>query len=717
MASKSLGVLTLDLVARIGGYTEGLNKAQRETERRSKEMRESWQRVGSAIQSAIGVVSAGAAIREYTRFADSFTNLSSRIRLVTSDSQEFLSVQRDVFEIAQRSRTGFENTADLYTRLARTAGTLGVSQKELLQVTESINQALVISGGSAESANAALIQLGQGFSSGVLRGEELNSVLEQAPRLAQAIATGLGVAVGDLRKLGEQGKLTADAVFKALQSQANSIQNEFNQMPATVGQATQRVSNSILLLVGNVDTATGSSRALTEALSSAAGGISDFADDVKKAASGDEGVGLLAQAFQTAVEASKVFFANVSFVFKGIGREIGAVAAQVVALGTLDIKGFNAISEAVKEDGARARAELDRYEYSVLRRLNSLAGAGRGTAADPRSLGNPGSIADQVGRPKPAGSAGGAKKDPFAEAQRFLESLQKQLLKTQELSVAEVSLAEIRSGRIGKVSAAQEAEILRLSKLIDLEKERQRVQEEAIEIGRQLAMEEGDAIERQNELYQTRLSALLDPTPSRVLQKQREDIQFLTEALEQEFINEQQYLEAVSTRLDLTAEKTEKTKNLAEELGLSFTSAFEDAIVGGKGLSDVLKGLEQDTIRIVTRKLVTEPLGNALTGMLGGGSSGGAGGILGGIGGFLRNLLPFDGGGFTGSGPRAGGLDGKGGFVAMLHPNETVVDHTKGQRMGGIVINQQFAPGTDRQTVNQAALAAGQMIERSQRNA
>lgn len=117
-------------------------------------------------------------------------------------------------------------------------------------------------------------------------------------------------------------------------------------------------------------------------------------------------------------------------------------------------------------------------------------------------------------------------------------------------------------------------------------------------------------------------------------------------------------------------ETTKKTTDWGKELGFTFSSAFEDAIVAGKKFSDVLRGLAQDIARIIIRKSVTEPLGAAISEGIG-------------------KVFSFDGGGFTGSGARSGGLDGQGGFMAMLHPNETVVDHTKGGGVGGgTVINQ-----------------------------
>jgi hypothetical protein len=170
-------------------------------------------------------------------------------------------------------------------------------------------------------------------------------------------------------------------------------------------------------------------------------------------------------------------------------------------------------------------------------------------------------------------------------------------------------------------------------------------------------------------------------TPTFTLEGQRNDVQLLTKEFEAGRLSETLYLEAVSARLDLVGEKVTNTKGLAEDLGLTFTSAFENAIIGGQSFSDVLKGVEQDILRIITRKAVTEPLGNAISGAMSGFN--------------FASLLGFDGGGYTGAGSRTGGMDGKGGFVAMLHPQETVIDHTKGQRAGGntVVVNQSFVVG------------------------
>ena len=160
---------------------------------------------------------------------------------------------------------------------------LGVSQNALLGVIQTISQAVTISGGSAASAQAALVQLSQGFAAGALRGEELNSVMEQTPRLAQAIADGMGVSVGKLRELGQAGALTAEAVLGALEKSAAGVAVEFGKMAVTVEQASTNAANSVLLkLVGAFDKLTGATSILGKALQGVSGGLDLISRDVEK---------------------------------------------------------------------------------------------------------------------------------------------------------------------------------------------------------------------------------------------------------------------------------------------------------------------------------------------------------------------------------------------------------------------------------------------------
>jgi hypothetical protein len=319
---------------------------------------------------------------------------------------------------------------------------------------------------------------------------------------------------------------------------------------------------------------------------------------------------------------------------------------------------------------------------------------------------------------KKTGGSTASKKDPYAEAARYIEGLQKQIEKTQELTTLQQLGMDINAGRLGKMTTAQQAEAIALAQKIDSIKVELDLQKQLADLAKETSAEQEEFFQNvtaADDAKQARIQALLGATTTGKNNATQADLALLQTELENGRISTELYSEAVIELFDLAGKETKTTISLAEELGLTFTSAFEDAIVGGGDLRDVLAGLEQDIMRIVTRKLVTEPLGNALTGMLGNALGGG----------FAFDnfdpfsLISFDGGGSTGSNSRTGGLDGKGGFVAMLHPQETVVDHTKGQQVGNTVnvtVNQTFAAGTSRATTMQAAADARRQLEYAGRN-
>jgi len=223
-------------------------------------------KAASAMKSLAVTLGAAFGVREVMQAAEAYTTISNRLSLVTKSSDELYAAQSDLFEIAQRTRSPLEATAEVYQRLAQNAGSLGLSLSEVGDTTETINKLMVISGTSAQSAEAALTQLGQAFASGTLRGEELNSVMEQAPALAMAIAEGMGVTVGELRKLGEQGKITSLAVVDALKLQSDAVDKQFAQMAKTLGDAKTTIVNSFINIVGQMDKATGASSAIADSI-------------------------------------------------------------------------------------------------------------------------------------------------------------------------------------------------------------------------------------------------------------------------------------------------------------------------------------------------------------------------------------------------------------------------------------------------------------------
>lgn len=231
---------------------------------------------------AIAAIGIGVSVGELVKMADASTNVASRLGLVTSSAAQLVSVQQQLFEVAQSSRVSFADLVGTYAQVARSTKELGVSQTSLLGVVKTISQAVTISGGSAASAQAALVQLSQGFAAGALRGEELNSVMEQTPRLAQAIAEGLGVSIGKLREMGQAGELTAEKVLGALEKSAGAVAAEFGKMAVTVESASTVAANSALKLVGVLDKITGASAATASGILRLSAGMDSLTLNVER---------------------------------------------------------------------------------------------------------------------------------------------------------------------------------------------------------------------------------------------------------------------------------------------------------------------------------------------------------------------------------------------------------------------------------------------------
>lgn len=269
MASRSLGTLTLDLIARIGGFQQGMDQAARATQRSmgqvSRHAESASESVTGSFKAIAGAAAAFLSVQQVVEYSQPWVGVQNRIKQVSETFDEFSKQSSAVFSIAQNSQSSLEATAELYQRIAASSGQLGATQEKVAQVTQNISKAMSASGVSAESAQAALVQLGQAFASGVLRGEELNSVLEQAPGLAQAIADGLGVARESLRSMGEAGKLTSKEVFSAILSQTRSIDDAFARSQTTVSGAFQVMENSAAKFFGTLDETLGITRSFVQA--------------------------------------------------------------------------------------------------------------------------------------------------------------------------------------------------------------------------------------------------------------------------------------------------------------------------------------------------------------------------------------------------------------------------------------------------------------------
>lgn len=223
-------------------------------------------RVQRALQNAFAFLGVGLAIQQLVRLSDTFTELQNRLRVLNPDQRAVNGTFEQLFDISQRTRSSLQGTVELYSRLAIASRELGVDQEQLLQFTESLNQAIILSGATAQEAGAGLIQLSQGLASGTLRGDELRSVLEQLPVVADVIAQELGVTRGQLRALGEDGQITARIVTQAFASAREELEVRFARTIPTVGQALTVFNNSLIRVVGQLDQTIGFTAGLSRAL-------------------------------------------------------------------------------------------------------------------------------------------------------------------------------------------------------------------------------------------------------------------------------------------------------------------------------------------------------------------------------------------------------------------------------------------------------------------
>lgn len=183
-------------------------------------------------------------LKKAVDLSDSLVSMRARLDRMNDGLQTTQELETMIYQSAQRSRGSFTDTMGLVSQLGTMAGDAFSSSKEIVQFAEQLNKQLALSGASGSSAQAAIFQLEQGLASGVLRGDELNSVMEQTPTLAKSIAEYLGVDVGQLREIGSQGQITADIVKKALFEAAEDTNAEFEKTPMTWAQVWTVASNT-----------------------------------------------------------------------------------------------------------------------------------------------------------------------------------------------------------------------------------------------------------------------------------------------------------------------------------------------------------------------------------------------------------------------------------------------------------------------------------------
>ncbi|MBD3815424.1 MAG: tape measure protein, partial [Halothiobacillus sp.] len=332
----------------------------------------------TALLAYIGAQSAIGAAGNLINLADEYKSLEARIKLAIGEQGNLKTAMDAVSQTALTTGQNLNTVGELYASLGRSTQ---ASQEQIAALTDVIAKSVALSGGSAASADAAIAQLNQSLASGVFRGDEFNSVMEQAPIIGDALAKSLGVTRGELRDMAADGKLTADVVTKALLDQKAAIDESFSKLPLTISRATENVKTNFALMVGELDKTSGASATVAAAIN----GIADNLEAISRIAV--EAGAILATAFAVKAVPAIIDFSKELVVATRNAGSLRAVSAAMptnlkitlaVAGLTAAIEGARKLGESLASMGpaaeaaAAAQAKAREQIQSVLNRQIDL---------------------------------------------------------------------------------------------------------------------------------------------------------------------------------------------------------------------------------------------------------------------------------------------------------------------------------------------------------
>ncbi|CAM7955908.1 tape measure protein [Enterobacter intestinihominis] len=272
--SEKAGEIYYDIEADVSGLLKAQGKANKSLDsignsatnaaKKMDELQTNINRVAGAIAASL-VVDWGKA---FLVAADNMSQLNARIERLTGSAATASQTMQSLMRISSATGGSLQDTAKLWETLSTALRDTGATNGQIIQLTETLQKIGRIGGSSSEEMANALRQFGQSISSGTVRAEEFNSILEQMPELARQIAAGMGVSIGELRQLMLDGKLTAEDAFNAIQKQTGSVNAEFEKLPRTLSQANTALTNSFLSMIDSVNQATGASNGLVAVIDS-----------------------------------------------------------------------------------------------------------------------------------------------------------------------------------------------------------------------------------------------------------------------------------------------------------------------------------------------------------------------------------------------------------------------------------------------------------------
>lgn len=554
------------------------------------------------------------------READAYKQLQARIKIATQATGDYNKVSAELSRISKENGVALESSVGLFQSLARTAPELGVTNKQVIRLADSVQKLGAISGTSRANMQAGLMQFSQAMAAGVVRAEEFNSILENIPELANRIAQGMGKTVGQLRQMVLDGELLSKDVFAAIEKQAGEIDEQFSNIPISLDRATQTLLQSWDELINRLNEAGG----ITDFFVSRLLGLAKVLDHL-----GGSGAAALDPEGQDNVAHA------LTEQYEKLNDELDDLLEKKQKYNMITFEKDEARIKAIREEMARLKAQIEEI-YALREKPTDYQDFVGGVEEAANAI-----IADVF-----SGAGGGVDKEAEAR-QKSIQSIIDKL--KEEAATYGMSAQEIAVWRLQQQGASNDT--IQLAKALQQQIEEQQALDDMLEEASKENEEnekQADARRKKDLAFIKALEKAQDP-----LAAYREEHEFLEELLKRF----PEHAETIEKAIDDLSEKYDEnaklmasfTKRTASEIH----SLLGDTLYKGlKGDFDDIAGAWEDMLLRMVAEATAMKMSNALFGDMFTGGNTGSDGL---IGGFLSDLVGslFHGGGIAGQGTTA----------------------------------------------------------------
>ena len=456
MPAVTADIVEVELRARTEAYIAKIAAAERQFTKRmelmassatqmEKKVSAAGDRMSGSLRRSLAAIGVAGAIKEAQELADAWTASANKLAAAGVPMEKLASTQQRLADLSRETRSEFASTADLYAKLTRATKDLGANEAQVARATETVNKAFKAGGASTQEQVSSILQLSQALGSGLLQGDELRSIRENAPLLARAIAKEFDTTVAGLKKLGAEGKLTSDRVFKAILVGSQQIDDQFAKTRGTIGEAFTALRTEAGRFLNEFDRATGTTKGISEFVNKAADDFDLLAQSVTIAAA-VVGTALgtrLASSLGQAAINNNAFVRSLLDGTVGIDKNAEAArkfAGESLRQARAIADSAKAQSTASQQKVAALRAEAAQLQQNIALAAAQRAEAAKGLAA---ARGN-----NAAGFGSIAGSSTRLQTDQQNATKALIASRRALAATTKTLAVAEAELAVASSSYI-----------------------------------------------------------------------------------------------------------------------------------------------------------------------------------------------------------------------------------------------------------------------------